>query len=204
MNQRTTAMRTNGTDEAATIGHHIRRFRTNRGLTLQELSVASDVSVGLLSQIERGLSSPSLRTLTKIRVALDVPIGVFFSPPAEMVQAEARFVRRFENRGTVDLGDMRLVKQLLSPTATSAMQLMMLVIPPGGGAGPDTYSYEGEKAGLVLSGFFRLHIAGEVYDLRQNDSFQFDSALPHTFENPRATEARVLWIVCRPPVDRTL
>lgn len=204
MDQRTAALPAGNDNEAATIGQQIRRLRTNRGLTLQELSAASGVAVGLLSQVERGLSSPSLRTLTKIRVALDVPIGVFFAPPAQLAQAEAKFIRRFENRSTVDLGDMRLVKQLLSPSASSPMQMMMLVIPPGGGAGPETYSYEGEKAGLVLEGFFKLHIAGEVYDLRQNDSFQFDSALPHTFENPRATEARVLWIVCKPPVDRTL
>ena len=204
MNQRAAALSTDDGNEVATIGHQIRRLRTNRGLTLQELSAASGVAVGLLSQVERGLSSPSLRTLTKIRTALDVPIGVFFAPPAQLVQAEAKFVRRFEHRRTVDLGDMRLTKQLLSPSPSSMMQLMMLVIPPGGGAGPETYSYEGEKAGLVLDGFFKLHIAGEVYDLRQNDSFQFDSSLPHTFENPRTTEARVLWIVCKPPVDRTL
>jgi len=204
VDRRTAPLPAGDGNEAATIGRQIRRLRSNRGLTLQELSAASGVAVGLLSQIERGLSSPSLRTLTKIRVALDVPLGVFFAPPHQTAQAEAAFVRRFENRGSVDLGQMRLFKQLLSPSATSALQMMMLVIPPGGGAGPETYSYEGEKAGLVLEGFFKLRIAGEVYDLRKNDSFQFDSALPHTFENPRSTEARVLWIVWKPPVDRTL
>ncbi|MCC7273675.1 MAG: cupin domain-containing protein [Alphaproteobacteria bacterium] len=204
MQQRTAKLPADDGNEAATIGHQVRRLRTNRGLTLQALSAASGVAVGLLSQIERGISSPSLRTLTKIRAALDVPIGVFFAPPAQVARAEAKFIRRFENRGTVDLGDMRLVKELLSPSPASALQMMMLVIPPGGGAGAETYSYEGEKAGVVLEGFFKLHIAGEVYDLRKNDSFQFDSSLPHTFENPRSTEARVLWIVCKPTAPPTL
>jgi transcriptional regulator with XRE-family HTH domain len=185
-------------NEASAIGHQIRRLRTNRGLSLQDLSASANVAVGLLSQIERGVSSPSLRTLTKLRLALDVPMSALFEPPHKTELAEAKYIRRGENRAVVDLGPDKMVKELLSPNNNGALQLMLLIIPPRGGAGDETYSYGGEKAGVVLEGFFKLRIAGETFDLRKNDSFHFDSSLPHTFENPTDAETRVLWAVCKP------
>ncbi len=61
--------------------------------------------------------------------------------------------------------------------------MMILVIPPNGGPGTSPIMTRGEKAGLVLEGFLQLSVDGESFDLRQGDSFQFDSTLPHRFRN---------------------
>src|SRR4051794_19021375 len=95
------------------LGHTIKRLRTQRALSLQRLAELSDVSVGMLSHIERGLTSPSLRTLTKIRLALDVPISALFESSGEAEGVD--FVRRSTSRPILDLGAEHLVKELLSP-----------------------------------------------------------------------------------------
>ena len=184
--------------ETAALGARIRRLRTGRGLSLKELSVKAGLSLGLLSQIERGTSSPSLRTLTKLRLALEVPLSALF-PAVEGQVADSRWIRRQEDRARIDLGPSRFVKELLSPDGSRPLQLLLLTLPPGGGSGAEPYSYEGEKAGLVLNGGCRLRVGDEAIDLRKGDSFQFDSSIPHSFENPHRTEAKLLWIISKPP-----
>src|SRR5215207_7983676 len=97
------------------LGRTIRRLRRERGLSLQNLSDRTDISVGMLSHIERGISSPSLRSLTRIRIALGVPISSLFESASSQF-AEASYVRRRDSRPRLDLGPLYLVKELLSPS----------------------------------------------------------------------------------------
>lgn len=181
--------------ENEAIKYQLKRLRTNRGLSLQQLASISGVSIGLLSQIERGRSSPSLRTLTKIRVALEVSMTELFAPPETIDKTEGKIVVRQDNRNHLDLGPDKLIKELLSPPGYQFIQSMILQIPPGGGSGKDTYQNQGEKAGLVLQGYFRLFVGDGIFDLRKGDSFQFDSSVPHRFENKHNEGAEVLWVV---------
>lgn len=61
-----------------TIGNRIRQLRTGKDLTLKQLAGRSNLSVSLISQIERAESSASLASLYKISKALNVPMGTFF------------------------------------------------------------------------------------------------------------------------------
>ncbi len=189
------------TEQTSALGRELRRLRRNKGLSIQAFSTLADVSAGLLSQIERGTSSPSLRTLTKLRHALGVPLGALFEKEDSSALAESCFIQRHEARRKLDLGPHRLVKEMLSPDISGLVQMMVLVIPPDGGSGEQPYNYKGEKAGLVLEGFLQLSIDGASFDLRPGDSFQFDSMLPHRFHNSHHGTARVLWIICKPHTD---
>src|SRR4051794_717611 len=60
------------------IGRKLRQRRAIRGLSLQEVADRADISIGLLSQIERGVTTPSLRSLRQICLALDMPVGWLF------------------------------------------------------------------------------------------------------------------------------
>jgi transcriptional regulator with XRE-family HTH domain len=184
------------------LGATIRRLRGERDLSLQRLAELSDVSVGMLSHIERNLTSPSLRTLTKIRLALKVPISALFENQPESEDVE--FARRAEARPLLDLGPDILVKELLSPANARALQFMMLVIPPGGGSGPQPIGYPSEKGGLVVEGRIRLQVGETSTLLSKGDSFQFDGALPHRFVNDGAETARVLWMIVQLSLDRHL
>jgi transcriptional regulator with XRE-family HTH domain len=179
--------------EASSLSQALRRHRLRRGLSLKALAKIADVSVGLLSQIERGISSPSLRTLSKVRLALDVSLAELFNPEPEI--PEESYIQRFENRRTMNIGPNRLLKEMLSPDPESELQMMILIIPPGGGSGKEPYCYPGEKCGFVLEGVLRLQLGNETSHLRKGDSFQFDAAIPHGFANPSQREVRVVWVI---------
>lgn len=183
------------------LGRRLRTLRLQRGLTIRELAARAGIANGLLSQIERGASSPSLRTITKLKTALDIRLGDLFSESGGGADPEGMYVKRFEDRATLDLGPHRMVKQLLSPDLDADLQMMLLVVPPGGSAG-SLYVHGGTKAGVVLEGFFELTIDGNVFNLRKEDSFQFESSKPHGFRNRHETiTARVLWMLQKNGTD---
>jgi transcriptional regulator with XRE-family HTH domain len=177
------------------VGSAIKRLRLQRDMSLQKLPKASHVSAAMLSQIERDLANPSLRTLTRIRHALRVPLSALFEGDAAASGPDPDFVRRAGRRPKLDLGPRHVVKELLSSSAAQGLQFMILDVPPRGGSGEQTLSYPSEKAGLVIEGEFLLIVEEvEVY-LREGDSFQFDGGKPHRFVNPADRMARVLWII---------
>lgn len=181
------------------LGGTLRQLRVAKGLTLQQLAALSDVSVGMLSQIERDRANPSLRVLCQVRDALGASMGELFSE-ARAPRADPDFVCRAGDRPWLDLGYMH--KELLSHTKPGALQLMILVLPPGSTSG--TLASPHEKGGLVLDGALVLTVGGEASFLGEGDSFLFDGTQPHVFRNPGAAEARVLWVMAPPRHDRQL
>jgi transcriptional regulator with XRE-family HTH domain len=176
------------------LGDRIRDLRVERGLTLAALSIRSQISVGMLSHIERGKTSPSLKLLERLRVALGVPLASFFEV-SEDRSAEEGTVTRAGQRSTLNFNRTGLTKELLSPPGHAEMELLMLTIEVGGGSGPDPWRRNGEKAGYVLQGRFELQIGEQVHLLEKGDAFQFDSRQPHWFRNRADEETRVVWII---------
>ncbi|MCS0503366.1 helix-turn-helix domain-containing protein [Ancylobacter mangrovi] len=176
-------------------GEAIKKLRLARGISLNELARASEVSGGTLSQIERGRVSPSMRTLTKLRTALGVSLQELFSEAPAPSPAPADFVRRVDERNTIDLGKGLMVKEFICPPGMGDLMVMELVIEPGNGSGEEPYSYPGEKAGMVLDGSLSLEVDGRVALLSSGDGFQFNAASPHRLSNPGSTTTRVLWII---------
>lgn len=188
-----------GNDESDTntllgLGERIRNLRVERELTLAALSARSQISVGMLSHIERGKTSPSLKLLDRLRVALGVPLASFFEAPEDR-SAEEGTITRAGHRSTLSFSKTGLIKELLSPPGHSEMEVLMLSIQVGGGSGADPWRRNGEKAGYVMQGRFELQIGEQIHVLEQGDAFQFDSRQPHWFRNLADTETRVIWII---------
>ena len=181
------------------LGGTLKRLRVAKGFTLQQLAVASGVSVGMLSQIERDRANPSLRVMCQVRDALGASMGELFAE-TRAPHADPAFVCRAGDRPRLDLGYMH--KELLSHTKPGALQLMVLVLPPEGASG--TLATPHEKGGLVLDGALVLTVAGETAVLAEGDGFLFDGTQPHAFRNPGAAAARVLWVMAPPRHDRQL
>lgn len=176
------------------IGARIRLLRAERGLSLNELARAAEISPGTLSQIERDRASPSMRTLTKVRQALGVGIGAFFGAEEREAEATPAFVRRFSDRAIRNLGSSRMVKELITPSGNTKLSLFALAIPPGGGTGEETYRYPGVKAGVVLDGEVMLEVSGVIARLQAGDGFCFDANEEHRLRNVSAAPARVIWV----------
>jgi transcriptional regulator with XRE-family HTH domain len=218
-----TAARGNGRAAAAhkpAVAGILRKLRTQRGLSMNQLSIDAGVSAGMISQIERGMANPSIKILERLRVALNVPLSVLVerSPDNEIATprdpagaqsaqlagrrtdavavplSETAFVRRLHDRPKFNVGVAPLRKELLSPPGMENMQFMIIHFPPF--APPeDVVQGPGQKAGLVLGGEVHLVVDGTDTLLREGDSFQFDSTCVHSIRNDSDTEAHVVWIM---------
>lgn len=188
------------------VGPIIRRVRLQRGMSLQQLAEAANVSIGTLSQIERNLSNPSLGVVTNIRQALRIPLSALFEDEQSDGDPlyDPKFVRRAHHRPRLDLGPQHMVKELLSPSIAQDLQFMMLILPPGGNSGDQALSYACEKAGMVIEGTLLLKVGGQDTTLTEGDSFQFWGATPHSFFNPSRVPAKVLWIIGKTLLERHL
>ena len=183
------------------VGREIRDLRKVRGLTLSQLAARCDKSVGYLSQVERGLTKPSVGSLQDISEALGVHVGWFF-PPAPVVDGrEARFVVRGQARrrltysrltGTDYLG---MTDELLSSGLGGQMAMVMTRYAPGASSGDDFDTHDGEEAGFVQAGSLELHLGEDVYVLHQGDSFSFPSHIPHRYANPGDVETVIIFSI---------
>ena len=176
------------------VGNHLRRIRLERGYPLARLAEAAGVSIGLISQIERGLTSPSVRSLRQICGALGLPLSSVFQDAEQPESSDGDLVMRPAARRILDLSYKGVLKQMLTPSHASTLEMMFVHIAPGGSSGPDFYTHKGIECGFVMTGTVELYIEQEKYLLAQGDSFRFHSHIPHRFANPGRIEAVVLWV----------
>ena len=166
-------------------------------MTLDTLATETGLSKGYLSQIERGLSSPSVKALHSISRALGVTISWFFAAQDNSDNGMRKYVVRAGARRTLHYKS-GIVDQLLTPTLDGALEVLRCVFPPGSESGKETYTHHGEEAGIVLSGQLDLWIDGEHVCLTEGDSFAFPSTVPHRYENRGRTETVVIWVITPP------
>ena len=180
------------------VGQRIRDLRRSRKLSLETIAARTDLSIGFLSQIERGLSSPSLRVLATIANVLGVVIAGLFGAAETAAAGSDAIVTREQQRAELNLWRTGISKQLLSPSGSEGrLNLFLVHMEPGGSTGDELYTHDGEEAGLVLEGEMILTVDAESWTLRTGDSFRFASRRPHRFSNPsNKTKAVVLWVNC--------
>ncbi|MDP3407742.1 helix-turn-helix domain-containing protein [Bosea sp. (in: a-proteobacteria)] len=178
------------------IGAGLRRLRRERSLSLVDLAARTNLSIGFLSQIERGKSSPTLRALASMADALGVGIGDLF-PQTGVVGDQTATIVRGGARSALQLWRSGIRKQLLTPhTEGSKLSLYLVEMERGASTGDELYTHGGEEAGLVMSGAMALRVESESWTLLEGDSFRFLSSRPHRFSNAADGETRVLWVNC--------
>lgn len=176
------------------VGLRIRELRAERNMTISDLADAAGVSSGLISQIERGNSNPSMKTMEKLRDALGVNVWEFTDMTQSRLVADPSFVRRADSRPKIVVGTNGFSKELLSPQSNHNMRFMILTLPPGARS-EDVLSGPGNKGGYVLEGTALLTVGAETAELATGDSFQFPSSLSHNVENPGKETTRIIWII---------
>ena len=156
------------------VGRQVKRWRTERGLTLAQVAERSGLNVGYLSQIENDKASPSLESLAAIGVALDVPIAWFLqdaSIPPRVVRATDR--RRWDapGGGRVEEVDGGVSRELC---------IVEVTIGPGGSTG--LHAHPGDEHHIVLSGRLRLTQGEHSVELGPGDYLLWDATIPHDAE----------------------
>ncbi len=186
------------------LGKRLREIRKTAQVSISELSQKAGVSNGMISQIERGLTNPSIKVLERLHIALSVPLTALLedSKP-EPTTSDKEVVRRVADRPYIKVGNQGMTKELLTPRGDHHIQMMIIHL-PGGAHSSDVLLGQGEKAGWVLDGSIKLNVGGEISLLAEGDSFQFSSDTPHSILNPGKEEARLLWIMRVAPVEMHL
>jgi transcriptional regulator with XRE-family HTH domain len=184
----TAAADASGQDPACVVGAQVRALRKARGLSLVQVAQATDLSIGYLSQIERGLSSPNLRALTALADALGVAVAALMGP----LRTDAgnrgidAVVTRAKEQPELSLWRTGIGKRRLAGgTATDGApySFSLMEFEPNAGAADEAYRHHGEECGMVIKGRLELTVGDRSWLLEPGDSFQFDSDRPHRFRN---------------------
>ncbi|MFJ2029596.1 helix-turn-helix domain-containing protein [Streptosporangium sp. NPDC087985] len=181
------------------VGNQIRSIRKEAGLTLDQLSELSGLSIGIVSQIERGRANPSFATLVQLAHGLGIPVGRLFQ-----VQDQRRspVVRKTERRlldgHGVGIPDDGSRYELLTPDLNGALEVTWVETPPGYDTSGTPYRHNGEEFGLVLSGRKDVYLDGVRYELGAGDSIRYPSTTPHWYVNPGDETCTAVWVTTPP------
>jgi transcriptional regulator with XRE-family HTH domain len=208
-------------DPGTELGPRLRRVREDRGLSARELARRISCSPSLISQIERGVSVPSVGMLyalaSELRASMDFLFGVIPSGELTMTAhggGRARdvagagdggaadwpaghgIVQRAAARRTIDLAS-GVRWERLTPGADDRVDFLEVVYEPRGdcaGTG-GALRHDGYEYGLIVSGTLQARVGFESYELGEGDSVAFDSSTPHEYWNATPAEVRAVWAV---------
>ena len=173
-------------------GPLIRDLRRRMGVTLQQLAEATGRSVGFVSQIERGLSQPTVLDLNVIADRLGVPGSYFYALPNA---PERTWITRPNQRRTLRYAD-GFVDHLVSPSMAGHLCVLETVLEPGADTGDRSIVEHLEQAVYVLQGQLTLWVNGEQCTLKSGDAGQLPGGVPTRYANLSKQVTRVLWVYC--------
>lgn len=179
------------------VGNDIRALRKSRGITIKDLSTDLGRSVGWLSQIERGQTTPSIPDLAAIARHFGVNISFFFRS-ANQNPEERGIVMRAADRSAIGSSETGLTEELLSPSLGGSFEMIKSTFAPRSSSGGMKAARKTEDGGMLVSGRLRLWIGALQVDLEAGDSFQFVEQ-DYGWQNHGDEPAVVIWVIS-PPV----
>jgi XRE family transcriptional regulator, regulator of sulfur utilization len=176
------------------VGARVKSLREGMDLSLRDLAERSGVSAPMLSQVERGDTSPTLAVAQKIAAGLDLTLS--------------QLLRLDENRHVVVVrgGEGRTrrrrghkVEELTPPLPGQRADVSLHTLVPGAATGapddPPVHEPGSRETTVVIEGTTELFIDGRRHELKEGDSVTFDADLPHHFENNGEADALLLAVV---------
>lgn len=179
------------------IGREVRAFRHQKGITVADLSKRTGLSIGMLSKIENGNTSPSLTTLQTLAHTLSVPLTSFFrrfEDVHEAVHTKAGEGVEIERRGTRAGHQYNLLGHLGSNRSGVVVEPYLITLTQSSDVFP-TFQHEGIEMLYMLEGAVDYRHGSKVYSLKPGDTLFFDADAPHGPEVLVELPARYLSII---------
>ncbi len=181
---------------ALDVGPRVKALREAMDLSLRDLAERSGVSAPMLSQVERGETSPTLAVAARIAAGLELKLSQLLRLDEG---GAVTVVRRAERRKGPTRGRGHRYELLTPPLPGQRSELSLHTLAPGaatGGPGdPPMHEPGSRESALVQSGAVVLVCDGERHELSTGDCVTFDADLPHHFENAGPGEATLLAVV---------
>ena len=182
------------------IGDRLREERVRSGISQRELARRTGLSASLISQLESGLSRPSVGTLysivTELGVSLDSVIRGEDHPAAEGRADRASPLVHPGERESIEL-DSGVRWEELSARTEQGIDFLHAVYDVGGSSTPDDslMRHHGREYGYVISGTLGIQIGFEEFVMNPGDSIAFDSTRPHRLYNKGDVPVHAIWFV---------
>ncbi|MDB5526771.1 MAG: hypothetical protein JWM58_4534 [Rhizobium sp.] len=174
------------------LGDRLRNRRKELRLTLQDVANRAGFSVGFISQIERGITIPSLTSLISVCRVLKVDVGSFFQQPRQDAPVTRREHRPIYGLGGVS-GNAITYERLSASFPGNVLRSTIIHEPPGFRSEP--MSHEGEEIFFIVDGSLTLELDGETLILEAGDTAHFPSTRTHVTWN-HTTEATTVFHTC--------
>ncbi|MGB5864384.1 MAG: helix-turn-helix domain-containing protein [Sulfitobacter sp.] len=182
------------------IGREVRAFRRKQELTVAELSAATGISIGMLSKIENGNTSPSLTTLQTLAHALSVPLTAFFHG-FEEARAAVHTKRgegvELARDGTRGNHQYNLLGHIGANASGVIVEPYLITLTDQSDVFP-TFQHGGIETIYMLEGEVDYRHGKQVYPLKPGDSLFFDADAPHGPEVLVKLPARYLSVISYP------
>jgi len=181
------------------LGEQLRQLRKRQRRSLADVAATCGMSLGLLSQIERGLSSPTLKVLQLLAREYGVPVeDLLHHADPDEGDAEGH-VRRAGTHRRIDNPDRGVYKEMYGPPASRSLELCRAVLAPGGSSGDELFVTDAyEQVGVVVRGELELWLEQRVMLLKAGDSFCYAGSERRRWRNPGNIETEVIWAIGRP------
>lgn len=183
------------------IGRKIKAFRNERGLTMENLGQIVGCSKAYISQLEHGVTKPSLSMLGRFSEALGVPVSELLRKNVNSPDLKWKLSKK--ERRTIHYPDGKVVSQLLTRSIfQKKMQPLISEIKPGGSLDEKDglqHPSGSEEFVFVMKGELEFLLDGEIIYLKEGDTLYFYGDLPHKWSNKGTKTAMVLFI-WTPPV----
>ena len=198
-------------DPGTGLGPRLRLVRGSRQLSVRELARRVGCSASLISQIERGVSVPSVGVLYSLATSLESSLDyLLFGSGAGPGPGEARseisrvsgsapppaIVQRGCDRRIIDLAS-GVRWERLTPQSEAMTDFLEVIYSPGGHSTDERrpLRHDGREYGLIISGTLQANVGFESYELGPGDSIAFDSSTPHEYLNKTGEVVHAIWVV---------
>jgi transcriptional regulator with XRE-family HTH domain len=184
-----------GADEAtAAVGVRVRALREAMDLSLRDLADRCGVSAPMLSQVERGETSPTLSVAAKIASGLDLTLSQLL----RLDEGQHVVINREGKRRRYSHGGHQY-EELTPPLPGQRADVSLHSLKPGAMTGakgdPPMHEPGSRETAVVLEGELTLVIEGAPHELGEGDSVTFDADLPHHFENQGSEPTRFVAVI---------
>ena len=174
-------------------GARLRMFRKSRRMSMRDLAVAAGVSPSYIHQIENGTANAGFNVLRRLADVLSLQIIDLFERP----RTSGRVLRRAERASLSHGGDV--LTTAITPPPLLDVEVTSTEYPPGAVVGGDDYTHgDVREIFIVVRGLFRFRLDGSDYELREGDSLDFRSSVPHTITNIGPERAEAIWVSSPP------
>lgn len=175
------------------LGRRLRELRDGRGLTLRELSAETGLSATLLSQIERGVTEPSLKSLRMLAKAFGESVATLFDDEASL----SVHVSKAGERSRITSPKGHVQYERMGP-GNGQLEVLRGVLEPGETSSEEQWSHPSVECAYVVRGTLTVTVARSTHQVVAGDAVTIDSRQPHKYGNDTASTVEFILAVTPP------